>query len=87
LYYWTVDARPEKPDNMTQYYNICASMPRITTRKYLSTLKKYQNHPRLKDLDIFYCQIYTIGLNTIFTTYMKFSPVSYEQRSDREHDG
>ena len=63
-------------------------MTRITTRKYLSTLKKYQNHPRLKDLDIFYCQVYTIGLNTLlFTTYMKLSPVSYKQRSDREHGG
>ena len=39
------------------------------------------------DLNIFYCQIYTIGLNTSFTTYMKFSPVSYKRRSDREHDG
>ena len=28
-------------------------------------------------------QIYTIGLNTSFTTYMKFSPVSYIHRSDR----
>ena len=26
------------------------------------------------DLNIFYCQIYTIGFNTSFTTYMKFSP-------------
>ena len=39
------------------------------------------------DLNIFYCHIYTIGLNTSFTTYMKFSPVSYKHRSDREHDG
>ena len=39
------------------------------------------------DLNIFYCQIYTIGLNTSFTTYMKFSPVTYKHRSDREHDG
>jgi hypothetical protein len=39
------------------------------------------------DLNIFYCQIYTIGLNTSFTTSMKFSPVSYKRRSDREHDG
>jgi hypothetical protein len=29
------------------------------------------------DLSIFYCKIYTIGLNTSFTTYMKFSPVLY----------
>ena len=28
-------------------------------------------------LNIFSGQIYTIGLNTSFTTYMKFSPVSY----------
>jgi hypothetical protein len=35
----------------------------------------------------FYCQIYTIGLNTSFTTYMKFSPVPYKHRSNREHDG
>jgi hypothetical protein len=39
------------------------------------------------NLNIFYCQIYTIGLNTGFITYMKFSPVSYKHRSDREHDG
>lgn len=37
------------------------------------------------NLNILYCQIYTIGLNTSFTTYMKFSPVSYKHRSDREH--
>ena len=39
------------------------------------------------DLSVFYCQIYTIGLNTSFTTYMKFSPLSYKHRSDREDDG
>ena len=39
------------------------------------------------NLNIFYCQIYTMGLNTSFTTYIKFSPVSYIHRSDREHDG
>ena len=39
------------------------------------------------DLNIFYCQIYTMGLNTSFTTYIKVSPVSYIHRSDREHDG
>ena len=39
------------------------------------------------NLNIFNCQIYTIGLNTIFTTYMKFSAVSYKHRSDRQHDG
>jgi hypothetical protein len=39
------------------------------------------------NINIFYCQIYTIGLNTSFTTYMKFSPVPYTHRSDREHDG
>ena len=38
------------------------------------------------NINIFYCQIYTIGLNTSFTTYMKFSPVPYKHRSDREHD-
>jgi len=32
-------------------------------------------------------QVGTIGLNTSSTTYMKFSPVSYTHRSDREHDG
>ena len=26
------------------------------------------------DLNKFYCQIYTIGLNTSYTTYIKFSP-------------
>jgi hypothetical protein len=35
------------------------------------------------DLNIFYCQTYTIGLNTSLTTYMMFSPVSYKHRSDR----
>ena len=30
--------------------------------------------------------IYNIGLNTSFTTYMTFSPVAYKHRSDREHD-
>jgi hypothetical protein len=39
------------------------------------------------DLNIFYCQIYIMGLNTSFTTYIKVSPVSYIHRSDREHDG
>jgi hypothetical protein len=39
------------------------------------------------NLKIFLCQIYTIGLNTSFTTYMKLSPVPYKHRSDREHDG
>ena len=34
-----------------------------------------------------YCQIYTMGLNTSFTTYIQFSPVSYMHRSDRERDG
>jgi len=28
------------------------------------------------NLNIFYCQIYTIGLNTSFTTCMKFSAVT-----------
>jgi hypothetical protein len=36
------------------------------------------------DLNILYCQIYTIGLNT---SYMNFSAVSYKHRSDRAHDG
>ena len=39
------------------------------------------------NLNIFYCQIYKIGLNTSFTTYVKFSPLSYKHRTDREHDG
>ena len=38
-------------------------------------------------LSIFYCQIYTMGLNTSVATYIKFSPLSYIHRSDREHDG
>jgi hypothetical protein len=54
-------------------------------KTYIST-----NDDKLKvflDFKIFYCQKYTIGLNTSFTFYIKFSPVSYKHRSDREHDG
>ena len=36
----------------------------------------------LFDLNIFYCQINTIGLNISFTTYMQFSAVSCKHRSD-----
>ena len=38
------------------------------------------------NLTIFYCQIYTIGLNISFTTYLKFSPVSYKYRSETMTD-
>ena len=38
------------------------------------------------DLNIFHSQIYTIGLNTSLTTYLKFSPVPYKHSSDSEHD-
>ena len=33
-----------------------------------------------------YCQIYTIGFNTSFTTYIKLYPASYKHVSDRDHD-
>jgi hypothetical protein len=54
----------------------------------LLTETKHLNFPQGNiDLNKFYCQIYTIRLNTSFTTCMKFSPVPYKRRSDREHDG
>ena len=38
------------------------------------------------DSNIFYCQIYTIRLNTSLPTNIKFSVVSYKHRSDIEYD-
>ena len=39
------------------------------------------------NLNKFYCQIYTIGLNTSFATYMKFSPVSCKHNAIIEVKG
>jgi hypothetical protein len=47
--------------------------------KILMIITTVLNNILSLNLSIFYCQIYTIGLNTSFTTYMKFSPVSYKQ--------
>jgi hypothetical protein len=64
---------------LSKYYNIYISL--------LGLPYKHRKKIYSFDLSIFYCQIYTTGLNTSFTTYMKFSAVSYKHRSDREHDG
>ena len=42
--------------------------------KILMIITTVLNNILSLNLSIFYCQIYTIGLNTSFTTYMKFSP-------------
>ena len=47
------------------------------------TRKESKGLPVNLNLNTFHWPIYTIGLNTSFTTYIKFFPVSYKHRSDR----
>jgi hypothetical protein len=66
-----------------RWVKVSGTAPYWNTCILTITRKDSKGLPVNLNLNTFHWPIYTIGLNTSFTTYIKFSPVSYKHRSDR----